>query len=148
MRYVVGALDYGIWYSHVSNFRLYGFTDNDWAGSLDDRKSTLGKIFSLGLGEITWSSEKKVTIALSSSEVEYVASTSFDCQCISLRRILIDLHQKKEKAIEIFCANKSTIPMAKNLPFHGRTKHIDIRFHFIRELVAKGEIILKFCNTE
>ena len=75
-------------------------------------------------------------------------ATSLACQCIWLRRILTDLHQKQEKATEIFCDNKSTIAMAKNPAFHGKTKHIGIRFNFIRELEAKGEIILKFCNSE
>ena len=65
-----------------------------------------------------------------------MAATSLACQCIWLKRILTDLHQKQKKATEIFCNKKSTIAMAKNPAFHGRKKHIDIRFHFIRELVA------------
>ena len=69
------------------------------------RKSTLGNIFNVGSGEITWSSKKQVTITLSSSEVEYVIATSLACQCIWLKRILTDLHQKQEKATEIFCDN-------------------------------------------
>ena len=92
--YVAGTLDFGIWYSHFSNFRLYGFPDSDWASFLDDRNRTSGNIFSFSSGTITWSSKKQVTTALSSSEAEYVATTSSACQCIWLRRILIDLQQK------------------------------------------------------
>ncbi|XP_031265470.1 secreted RxLR effector protein 161-like [Pistacia vera] len=131
LRYIAGTMDYGIWYSKVSNFRLCGFTDNDWASSLDDRRSILANVFSLGSGVITWSSKKQATTALSSSEAEYVAATSAACQAIWLRRILAELHQKQEGATTIFRDNKATISMTKNPIFHGRTKHIDIRFHFI-----------------
>ncbi|XP_059281755.1 secreted RxLR effector protein 161-like [Lycium ferocissimum] len=147
LHYVAGTLEYDIWYPHVSAFRLLGFTDSDWADSMGHKKSILGNVFSLGSGAITWSSEKQVTTTLSSSEAEYVAATSAACQCIWLRRILADLYQKQEKATDIFCDNKSSIAMTKNPAFHGRTKHIDSCFHFIRELVEKEDIILKFCNT-
>ncbi|XP_049410533.1 uncharacterized mitochondrial protein AtMg00810-like [Solanum stenotomum] len=94
LHYVAGTLEYGISYSQVSNFRLLGFTDSDWGGSVDDRKSTSGNVFSLGSGAITWSSKKQVTTTLSSSEAEYIAATASACQCIWLRRILVDLNQK------------------------------------------------------
>ncbi|PHT33983.1 hypothetical protein CQW23_25783 [Capsicum baccatum] len=80
--------------------------------------------------------------------LHYIAGTlEHACQCIWLRRILADLNQKQEKEMEIYCDNKSTIAMTKNPAFHRRTKHIDIRFHFIRELVEKEEIMMKFWNT-
>ncbi|KAJ8499382.1 hypothetical protein OPV22_009934 [Ensete ventricosum] len=120
----------------------------DWAGDLDDRKSTSGNIFSLGSGAISWSSKKQATTALSTSEAEYVAATSAACQAIWLRRLLEDLHQKQIDATEIFCDNKSTIALAKNPTFHGRTKHIEIRYHFIRDLVADGAITMKYCGTD
>lgn len=126
---------------------MVGYTDSDWGGSVDDRKSISGNIFSLGSGAITWCSKKQATTTLSTSEAEYIAATSSACQCIWLRRILDDLDQKQEKAMELYCDNKSTIAMTKDPAFHGRTKHIDIRFHFIRELVEREEIILKFCST-
>ncbi|KAF2317141.1 hypothetical protein GH714_012120 [Hevea brasiliensis] len=95
--YIAGTLDYGICYSHVSDFKLYGYTDSDWASSLDDRKSTSGHVFSLGSGVITWSSKKQATPTLSSSEAEYVVVTSSASQCIWLQRMLADLHQKHQK---------------------------------------------------
>lgn len=147
LRYVAGTANYGIWYTQVSNFSLCGFTDSDWASSLDDRKSTSASVFNLGSGAISWSSKKQATTALSSSEAEYVAATSAACQAIWLRRILVDLHQKQEGATDIFCDNRATIAMTKNPAFHGRTKHIDIRLHFIRDLVGNKEIMLKHCST-
>ncbi|KAL7129296.1 hypothetical protein ABFS83_13G056600 [Erythranthe nasuta] len=147
LRYIAGTMDYGIWYSKVPNFRLYGFTDSDWASSLDDRRSILANVFTLGSGAVTWSSKKQATAALSSSEAEYMAVTSAACQVVWLRRILAELQQEQEGATEIFCDNKSTISMTKNPSFQSRTKHIDIRFHFVRDLVAKDEMSLKYCNT-
>ena len=79
MRYVVGTIDFGIWYSNVSNFKLFGFTDSDWAGCLEGRKSNSGSMFSPGSGVISWSSKKQDIAALSSSKAEYVAATASAC---------------------------------------------------------------------
>lgn len=147
LRYIAGTTDYGIWYTHISNPKLVGYTDSDWAGSLEDRKSTSGHIFSIGSGAISWTSKKQPTTALSSTEAEYVAATSAACQAIWLRRLLQDLSLNQEGATEILCDNMSTISMAKNPVFHGRTKHIEIKHHFIREMVNEGSIELKFCPT-
>jgi hypothetical protein len=148
LRYVVGTLEYGIWYSKTSNIKLCGYTDSDWASSLDDRRSVSANVFTLGSGVITWSSKKQTIAALSTSEAEYVAATSAACQAIWLRRVLADLQQKQKGATKIFCDNKATISMTKNPTFHSRTKHIDIRYHFIRDLVAKEEISLEYCSTQ
>ena len=86
-------------------------------------------------------------MALSSSEVEYATITSSACQAIWLRRLLAKFLQQQESATEIFCDNKIAIAMTQNIAFHSRMKHIDIRHHFIRDLVAKGMIELKYCGT-
>ncbi|XP_044501636.1 secreted RxLR effector protein 161-like [Mangifera indica] len=88
LRYIVGTTNYGIWYTQVSNFSLCGFTDSYWASLLDDRKSTSSSVFNLGLGAITWSSRKQDTITLSSSEVEYVTTSSAACQAVWLKEFL------------------------------------------------------------
>ncbi|KAF3649091.1 hypothetical protein FXO38_17852 [Capsicum annuum] len=147
LRYIAGTMDYGIWYSQVSNFRLCGFTDSDYAGSLDDRWSVSAHVFTLDLGVVTWSSKKQATTMLSTSETEYIVATSAAYQVICLRRMLAELQHKQESGTGIYCDNKASIAMTKNPSFHSRTKHIDIRFHFIRDLVAKEEIILKHCST-
>ncbi|PHT92451.1 hypothetical protein T459_00333 [Capsicum annuum] len=82
LHYIAGTLEYDIWYSHVSNFRLIGYTDSDWGGSVNDRKNTSGNSFSLGSGAITWSSKKQATTILLILEAEYIASTSSACQYI------------------------------------------------------------------
>lgn len=146
--YVAGTMDYGIWYSQVSIFKLCGFTDSDWAGSLDDRRSTSGSISNLGSGAITWISKKQATTALSSSKAEYIAAVSSACQALWLRRLLADLSQEQEGATDILCDNKAAIAMTKNPVYHGRSKHIDIHHHFIQEVVANGQIDLKFCKID
>ncbi|URE13018.1 Retrotransposon protein [Musa troglodytarum] len=133
---------------HKARLVAKGYSPSDWAGDLDDRKSTSGNIFSLGSSVISWSSKKQATTALSTSEAEYVATTSAACQAIWLRRLLKDLHQEQMEATELFCDNKATIAMTKNPTFHGRTKHIEIRYHFIRDLVASGAIAIKYCGTD
>jgi len=85
---------------------------------------------------------------LSSSEAEYVAATSLTCQVLWLRKLLADLHQEQKGATKIFCDNLLVIAMAKNPVCHGRLKHIDIRHHFICDMIAKGVIELKSCSTE
>lgn len=148
LRYVAGTTGFGLWYFRSSNFNLYGYSDSDYGRCLDDRKSVSGNFFTLGSAAITWSSKKQPTAALSTSEAEYVAAASSTCQALWLRKILADLHQEQKGATKIFCDNLSAIAMAKNPVCHGRSKHIDIRHHFIRELVAEGLIELKSCSTE
>lgn len=147
LRYIGGTIEHGIWYAQSAECKLFGFSDSDWAGCLDDRRSTSGHTFILGSGAISWSSKKQDIVALSSSEAEYVAVNSAACQMVWLRRVLSEVGYKQEQATEIFCDNKATIAMTKNPAYHSRTKHIDIRFHYIRSLVASKEVELKFCTT-
>ncbi|KAL4183531.1 hypothetical protein AMTRI_Chr11g155550 [Amborella trichopoda] len=147
LRYIRATSNYGIWYKPVPNFQLVGFTDNDWAGFVDDRKSTSGYVFNLGSGVASWSSKKQATTALSSSEAEYIATTTTVCQAVWMKRILEDLKQVQGYATEIYCDNQATISMTKNPVFHWRTKHIELRHHCIRDVVAKGVITMKYCST-
>ncbi|GJR77080.1 retrovirus-related pol polyprotein from transposon TNT 1-94 [Tanacetum coccineum] len=140
LRYVAETYDFGIWYSRAADFNLFGYSDSDWGGCKDDGKSTSGHMFSLGSGAISWSSKKQEVVALSSGEAEYIAVTSAACQAVWLRRLLNDLHKEQQGSTIILCDNKATIAMTKNPAFHNRTKHIDIRYHFIRTLAAKVKL--------
>jgi hypothetical protein len=126
---------------------LVGYIDSDSDGCIDDRKSTSGYVFILGSCAISWSSKKQPTISLSSTEVEYIALTSTTSEAIWLKRILTYLKQEQQDATIIYCDNMSTISISKNIMFHSCTKHIDIKYHFIRDHVRKGEFELKFCKT-
>ena len=129
------------------NYISFGYIDSDWAGSLDDRKSTLGSVFSFDSGAITWSSKKQDIVALSSSEAEYVAASAAARQAVWLRKLLKDLCCEQEGATKIWCDNRSAIAMTRNQAFHARTKHIEVQHHFIRKLVSEETIALRFCST-
>ncbi|XP_071700490.1 uncharacterized protein [Rutidosis leptorrhynchoides] len=135
-------------YEPTTDSKLHGYTDNDWARSVDDMKSTSGYTFTLRSGVFSWTSKKQETVAQSPAEAEYVAAANSANQAIWLRRILEDMGEKQNEATQIFCDNKSAIAIAKNPVFHGRTKHIDIKYHFLRESYAKKDIELKYCKTE
>eukprot|EP00253_Pinus_taeda_P005839 PITA_05839 len=120
----------------------------DWTGSVDDRKSTSGYVFHMSSRAISWASKKQPIVALSTAEAEYVAATAAACQAFWMRRMLRSLGQEQAKGTVIYCDNSSAIALSKNSVFHKRTKHIDTRFHYIRELVNNGEIVLVHCKTQ
>lgn len=147
VRYLQGTKKIGIKYVKENESKLIGYSDSDWGGSLDDRKSTSGYLFCLGTNVVSWSSKKQKTVALSSAEAEYIAVTDATCEAIWLRRLLADLKQVQKQPTVIYCDNMSTIAMTKNPVFHSRTKHIELRHHFIRDMVSNGEISLEFIGT-
>ncbi|KAJ0576790.1 putative RNA-directed DNA polymerase [Helianthus annuus] len=147
LKYVACTVDHGIWYKKNEICKLVGYSDSDWAACADDRKSTSAYVFSLGSGVIAWSSKKQATVALSSTEAEYIAAAGATCECIWLRRILEDLGFKQEEPTVIYCDNKSAINLSRNPVLHSRSKHIELRYHFIREMVMKERISLEYCST-
>nr|GEW05430.1 retrovirus-related Pol polyprotein from transposon TNT 1-94 [Tanacetum cinerariifolium] len=112
------------------------------AGTVD-----FGLWYSKSTNAVSWSSKKQDVVALSSSEAEYVDVASAACQATWLRRMLVDFNNEQYGPTTIFCENKATIAMTRNPTFHSRTKHIDICFHFIRDLTSKGIIELTYCPT-
>lgn len=148
LRYVSGTRNYGIQYAKSNEFKLIGYTDSDCVGSIDDRKSTSGYVFHFGIGVVSWASKKQPIVTLSFAEAEYVAATGASCQAVWMRRMLKDLRQEQKEATRIYCDNNSAIALSKNPVFHKRSKHIDTRYHFIRELINNGEIFLVFCRSQ
>jgi hypothetical protein len=148
MRYLKGALEYGLCYTGDHDFRLYGYTDSDWAGSVSDRKSTSGCCFSLGSTMTSWQRRKQSSIALSTAEAEYIAACSASCESIWLRKLLTGLFDLEMEATVILCYNQSCIKMTENLVFHDKSKHIEIRYHYIRDMVQRGAIKLQYVGTD
>ena len=148
LRYLQGTKEFGIWYTTKTNSKLLGYTDNDWAGSADDMKSTSSYAFSLGSGMFSWASKKQATVAQSTAEAEYVAAAEATSQAIWLCRILEDMGEKQDEPTKINYDNKLAIAMAKNPVHHSTTKHIAIKYHFIKEAKATKEIKLDYCRTE
>src|SRR5436309_1357960 len=129
-RYLNGSRDLGIVYSKGS---LLGYTDSDWAGDISTRKSTSGYVFLLGSGAISWSSKRQPTVALSSCEAEYMASTQATKEAIWLGRFLAELGYEGSDidSVTIMGDNQGAIALASNPEYYARTKHIDIQWHFV-----------------
>ncbi|CAJ2651803.1 unnamed protein product [Trifolium pratense] len=121
---------------------------SDWAGSVDDAKSTSGYVFSFGSAVFSWNSKKQEVVAQSSAEAEYISAAAATNQTIWLRKILSDVGQFQSKATVIWVDNKSAIAIAKNPVQHGRTKHIKVKYHAIREAEKSKEIGLEHCISE
>ena len=147
LQYLKGTLSFGIMYTDEFDVELAGYSDSDWAGNLDDRKSTTGYVFNIGSGPISWNSKKQPTVSLSSTEAEYKALCSATCEAIWLRRILEDVGETQQAPTVIRCDNQSTIKLANNPIYHARTKHIETQHHFVREKLQSKEIDLSYCNT-
>ncbi|GJY14422.1 integrase [Tanacetum coccineum] len=148
LQYVKGYLDYGLLYKKTNTFCLNGFTDADWGGNADDRHSTTGYCFSTGSAMVSWCSKNQSVVTLSSTEAKYVAATMTAQECMWLKRLVRDMMGKFEYAVKVRCDNESTIKLASNPVFHARTKHIEVRHHYIREKVLDQEIELKGILTE
>ncbi|KAL0291904.1 UNVERIFIED_CONTAM: Retrovirus-related Pol polyprotein from transposon RE2 [Sesamum radiatum] len=147
LRYLKGTFDYGIFYTSSNDVCLKGYCDSDYAGDVDDRKSTTGFVFYFGENAISWCSRKQPIVTLSTCESEYVATTAGTCHAIWLRRLLSELYFAQDRATKIMVDNKSAIALAKNPVFHDRSKHIDARFHFIRDCIANKEIEVEYVKT-
>ncbi|GJS47878.1 retrovirus-related pol polyprotein from transposon RE1 [Tanacetum coccineum] len=148
LRYVKGSLDLGIMFERNKDVKLEGYADSDWAGSIDDSKSTSGYIFTLGSGVFCWNSKKQSVVAQSSAEAEYISVAGAVNHAIWIRKLLSDLDLTQEGPTAIFCDNKSAIAIAENPVQHGRTKHINVKYHAIREAEKNEEVKLKYCTSE
>ena len=102
----------------------------------------------MGLGSTLWASKKQPIFSQSTTEFEYIVANVAACQVIWLKRILADLCERQEDGTTKFCDKISSIALSKNLVFHGRSKHIEIIYHFIRELVENGDIKMEYCRSK
>jgi len=126
---------------------LIAYCDSDYAGDIEDRKSTSGYVFKMPNGVVAWSLKKQPVVSLSTTEAEFISAAACAAHSIWMRRVLENLGVKQEKCI-ILCDNSSTIKLSKNLVMHGKSKHIHVRFHFLRELANQGEVELIHCGTK
>ncbi|KAL8135932.1 hypothetical protein AgCh_010520 [Apium graveolens] len=146
-RYLSGTINLGLFYPITSTFDLVGYSDADYAGCQTDRNSTSGVCTYLGQSLVSWQSKKQTSVTLSTAEGEYLAAGSCCSQILWMIQTLRDFGIKRSK-VPIYCDNTSTINISKNLVNHSRTKHIDVRHHFLRDNSTKGKIELVFVPTE
>jgi hypothetical protein len=148
LRYLQGTTNFGILYKRDGMDELRAFTDSDYAGDVEDRKSTSGYVFLMSSGAVSWLSKKQPIVTLSTTEAEFVAAAGCASQAVWMRRVLENLGLAQKECTTIWCDNSSTIKLSKNPVMHGRSKHIDVRFHFLRDLVNDGIIQLLHCRTQ
>ncbi|GJX25931.1 retrovirus-related pol polyprotein from transposon TNT 1-94 [Tanacetum coccineum] len=146
--YLKDTINMGLWYPRDTDFELTAFLDSNHAGCLDSRKSTSGGIQFLGGDKlVSWSSKKQDCTSVSSAEAEYVSLSACCAQVLWLRTQLTDYGFHFDK-IPMHCDSKAAIAISCNPVQHSRTKHIDVRYHFIKEQVEKGIVELFFVGTE
>jgi hypothetical protein len=145
-RYLAGMRDQALTYG-TEQRDLHGYTDADGA-SQEHRHAISGYVFIIDSGAVSWSSRKQELVTLSTAEAEYVAATHAAKECIWLRRLTGELFPSLQTQTTLFCDNQAALKLATEDNYHARTKHIDIRFHFIRQIIASGAIKMVYCPTD
>lgn len=148
LKYLKSTSSLGIKYCGDSRKNLQGYADANWATDVDTRRSTTGYVFTLNTGAVSWKSRRQPTVAASTTEAEYMALFDATREAIWLRRLLKDMKMLKNKVITIYQDNQGCIALAKNPVSQQRTKHIDIKFHFVREQVKMKTIELTYMKTD
>jgi hypothetical protein len=142
-------MSYGLWYPRNQNLQLTAYSDADWANCVDERKNTSGGAFFLGDSLVAWLSKKQSSISLSTTEAEYISVATCCTQVLWMIQTLADLEVKYTAPIPIHCDNTSAINVSKNPVFHSKTKHIPIKYHFLREYVTNQTVQVHYIpNTE
>jgi hypothetical protein len=146
-RYINGTVDEGITYNGNLGMKLEFWSDANWGGE-EGRESVSGFVGTLAGGAVTYSSKKQATVALSSTESEYMALLHALKEQIWLLRFLREIGYNIDDQNVIYCDNQSAIALAHNPEHHARTKHVDIQYHFVRNCVEDGTTRLEYCPTE
>ena len=147
-KYLQGTQNFGLWYPRDTNITLHAYIDADWAGSIDDRKSTSGGAFYMGSRLVSWFNKKQSSIALSTVDVEYVAAASCCTQLLWMMQTLQEIQITCTPPISILCDNTSAISISKNPVMHSKTKNIPIKYHFLREQVLEQNIKLEYVPSK
>ncbi|KAG7598335.1 Reverse transcriptase RNA-dependent DNA polymerase [Arabidopsis suecica] len=147
MRYIKGTLDTKLCYKRNADFKIVGYCDADHGADRDKRRSITGLVFTIGGNTISWKSGLQRVVALSSTESEYMSLTEAVKEAVWLKGLLKEFGYEQKK-VEIFCDSQRAIALAKNNVHHERTKHIDVKYHYIREVIANGDVEVLKISTE
>lgn len=148
-RYLKGTINQGIVYAvDINNFQPIGYCDSDYAGDLNSRKSTSGHTVTIDKSPISWASRVQKSVALSTTEAEYYAIADCAKDIIWYQQLFEDLSLPLNKPTLIFSDNQGAIKLSKNAIFHKRSKHVDVRVHFIRDHQAQGTMLIQYVPTD
>lgn len=148
LRYVKGTLSFGLSFTRSMSNALIGYSDADWARCLDTRRSTYNYSIFLGDNLVSWSAKKQPIVSRSSCESEYRAIANAAAEVVWVKNLLHEISASSPMVPLLLCDNKSTVFLTQNPVAHTRAKHIDIDYHFIRELVTSGVLQTKFIPSE
>lgn len=148
LKYIAGTKSHGIVFKHNGNHQLCGFSDADYAGDVDSRKSTSGYVFLFNDSIISWRSSLQKCVSISTTESEYVSASEAVKEIVWLKRLYEELLPNQRDEASFYMDNMSAIRLVKNPEFHKRTKHIDVRYHFIREKFNDGLFKLEHVSTD
>ncbi|XP_064475714.1 uncharacterized protein LOC135389610 [Ornithodoros turicata] len=146
-RYLKHTRDFKLKLSADTEMKLVCFVDTDWAGNLSDRKSTSGYFIQLGGSPIAWSTKKRLTVALSSTEVEYVSAVYASQEVVWLQELLHGFGHSECEPTCIYEDNQSCIKLALGEGLSARTKHIDVRHHYLRDVIHRGLVDMQYCQS-
>lgn len=147
-KYLKGTINFGLIFSSRQKLILKGYSDADYAGDLDTRRSTSGSVFTLGSGSIAWSSRRQQCVSLSTTESEYIALSQGVQELTWLKLFIGELLGEQKMVPTMYGDNQSAIKLVKNPEFHRRTKHIDVRYHYIREKFNEGVFSLEYIPSK
>lgn len=147
LRYLKGTKDYGLCYT-PSKSNLVGYSDADYAKDTSTRRSLTGYVFMKNGAAVTWATQRQQSVALSTTEAEFMAACSATKEAIWLKGLLMDINEFNQNSICLNIDNQSAICLIKNVDYHKRCKHIDIRYNFIKEKYSEKQIDLKYVNTK
>ena len=148
LRYLKATIDYNIIYNKSSTRYISGYCDSDYAGDIATAKSTLGWIFLIAGSPISWKSKLQTIIAQSTTEAEYIAINSVSKEAVYIKNLMTELDVYNQAKFPIYTDNQGALALAQNPVFHERTKHIAVKYHYIRSLLEEGVIDLVYINTK
>jgi hypothetical protein len=131
----------------MSSLLVSGFSDADWVGCIDDRRSTGGFAIFLGSNLVSWNARKQATVSRSSTEAEYKALANATAEIMWIQILLLEIGVQAPRTAKLWCDNTGAKYLSANPVFHARTKHIEVDYHFVRERVAKRLLDIEYVST-
>jgi histone deacetylase 1/2 len=147
LRYVKHTMKLGLKIGKMSSLLVSGFSDADWVGCIDDRRSTEGFAIFLGSNLVSWNARKQATVSRSSTEAEYKALANATAEIMWIQILLLEIGVQAPRTAKLWCDNMGAKYLSANPVFHARTKHIEVDYHFVRERVAKRLLDIEYVST-
>jgi hypothetical protein len=149
LRYVAGTLNHGLQFYKQASPRVQAYSDSDWAGNYDDRRSTSGFCIYLGKNLVSWCAKKQPTVSKSSTEAEYRSLAFCTQEIMWLENLLKEIGIQQPFKPVLWCDNIGATFLVSNPQYHARTKHLEIDYHFVRERVISNQLIVRFvCSKD